>query len=650
MMLVSAYQFDVHPRFGEPTPACLAGLRDEVAKCLRHFFVTKKAPIIPAMSFEGVCETPLQGYRLLTDHHESTTHSLATVLMEYPHIEPTATWIGRYTMACDSRSVAFAYTTELISLTPILRPSVCRSPRHPALDAIVNTWQCSIEGYPVPGCVEILCDNKVEQFVSLVLLNPKRLLPVVVIADAPPEIDPSVGRISNLLRGLCHLVVLSGPAATEALARLLGPRLACAQGIRLYWPGFDERSSPAENPYWSLALQPDLVGLELYDRITQVSAYRYQESHLIREARTSLGVTAPEFHSPPTAGGTDVSSPQKLHDELGKLRGECYHLECQNSDMKREIVSFKEGVAAAQDRIRDLENQLTKARDAAKRAHQEVERERDLQHQVEELRAHRETFRKERDLAQRDVQVLQERLAQAQATLKALGKADHLDGAEHDKKTWEELCAEVERTWDENKHLRSQLESTKQQLADLEAKLENYEQHYWMPSEEEGNETATENMEVGGPTFVSVTDALLAASTAFDDVLTVWDDAWESARESMYSSPESTYRALQAIAEVGRDYFSSQAGGRSLGPIELAFRGRVPFKYANFESQTTLARYGDERIFHHHNESRQMQRHLTLGGGQRNNCLQIYFEFDDVTRRVLVGYCGRHLSYARNRT
>jgi hypothetical protein len=45
-----------------------------------------------------------------------------------------------------------------------------------------------------------------------------------------------------------------------------------------------------------------------------------------------------------------------------------------------------------------------------------------------------------------------------------------------------------------------------------------------------------------------------------------------------------------------------------------------------------------------------MQRPLTLGGGDTNNCLQIYFDFDDASQHVLIGYCERHLPYYRQRT
>lgn len=44
-----------------------------------------------------------------------------------------------------------------------------------------------------------------------------------------------------------------------------------------------------------------------------------------------------------------------------------------------------------------------------------------------------------------------------------------------------------------------------------------------------------------------------------------------------------------------------------------------------------------------------MLRHLTLGGGDRQNCLQVYFEFDRDARKVLIGYCGVHLPHAKGR-
>lgn len=55
--------------------------------------------------------------------------------------------------------------------------------------------------------------------------------------------------------------------------------------------------------------------------------------------------------------------------------------------------------------------------------------------------------------------------------------------------------------------------------------------------------------------------------------------------------------------------------------------------------------YGAERTFVHRGRKLVMQRHLTLGGGDRQNCLQIYFDVDESRQRFVIGYCGMHLRY-----
>jgi hypothetical protein len=59
----------------------------------------------------------------------------------------------------------------------------------------------------------------------------------------------------------------------------------------------------------------------------------------------------------------------------------------------------------------------------------------------------------------------------------------------------------------------------------------------------------------------------------------------------------------------------------------------------------TMAMYGHERVFQCHGKKREIQRHVTLGGG--NNCIQIYFDFEETNRKVIIAYCGRHLSHFR---
>jgi hypothetical protein len=65
---------------------------------------------------------------------------------------------------------------------------------------------------------------------------------------------------------------------------------------------------------------------------------------------------------------------------------------------------------------------------------------------------------------------------------------------------------------------------------------------------------------------------------------------------------------VQAIADVGRRYFAALQDGKSLGPLEQVFQGKIPFKYAHCESEMTMAMHGQERIFQGCGKRREMQR------------------------------------------
>lgn len=218
-------------------------------------------------------------------------------------------------------------------------------------------------------------------------------------------------------------------------------------------------------------------------------------------------------------------------------------------------------------------------------------------------------------------------------------------------RSFDELAAELERAWDDNRRLTAEIETQRQQVAEQREELRIHQENWSLFAASRGVPgRVPAPLPPSERTFASVVEALQAAAEDFADVLVVWENARRSAELSPFRTPAKVYRALQAIAEVGRSYFQARDGGPPLGPVEHAFACRVPFKYTGFESQTTLHLYGNERVFHHEDQSRQMQRHLTLGGGDTNNCLQIYFDFDDAAQRVLIGYCGRHLPYHRQRT
>src|SRR5262249_34987625 len=146
-----------------------------------------------------------------------------------------------------------------------------------------------------------------------------------------------------------------------------------------------------------------------------------------------------------------------------------------------------------------------------------------------------------------------------------------------------------------------------------------------------------------------VREALEMAEEDFAGQLVIWDSAKSSAEQSHFARPDHVYRGLASIAEVAGRYFRSREANESMGSWGDAFAS-MGLKYAAKESSTTLTMYGEDRFFTHEGERRQMLRHLTLGGGDRANCLQIYFDIDEQARSFVIGYCGVHLPYVGQRT
>lgn len=191
--------------------------------------------------------------------------------------------------------------------------------------------------------------------------------------------------------------------------------------------------------------------------------------------------------------------------------------------------------------------------------------------------------------------------------------------------------------------LRARVDDLQDQLATAQANLE----ATWRDSGGEEEEEPAAGGPETRPALSSIRDALDAAEADFGDVLRIYASAQEAASASGFARPEEVYEALGEIADLGRAYFGSD--DRKVGPWDQQFS----VKYAHTESQTTKTKFGGHRVFRLGDGSqtqKQMFKHLTLGGGDKVNCLQIYFEPDEEAGTMDIGYCGEHLPYAKQRT
>lgn len=215
-----------------------------------------------------------------------------------------------------------------------------------------------------------------------------------------------------------------------------------------------------------------------------------------------------------------------------------------------------------------------------------------------------------------------------------------------------EFLDEFERTLRENEQLRQQREDQQLRVLELEEELERLKENMAVVYEYRAREQAAAAKAAekeGEPEFATVKEAVAQAEQDFQDILVIWESAKEAAEKSRFPRPHDAYRALLAIAEVGREYFASRREKRSMGSWENAFKERG-FSYKHTEHQLTRTMHGDDRDFKTKGRRKRMLRHLTIGGASRENCLQIYLESDDDAGRIDIGYCGVHLPHDSQRT
>jgi len=227
------------------------------------------------------------------------------------------------------------------------------------------------------------------------------------------------------------------------------------------------------------------------------------------------------------------------------------------------------------------------------------------------------------------------------AQLRAQLEAKEQEGSQALEETEEQLLhalVQVDELKEENERLQGDLDAAHENLADVA--------RHW-----DGSSESEESVEAEQDDFRpdSVLEAAVEAGERYKDTLEIWNTAYDSAAESDFVRPSEVFDAFTALAELSREYFRSLDEEEAMGPWDNFFADRG-LRYSPSEHGTTMTMYGDQRTFTRGTETRTMERHLTLGGGSRKNCVQIYFQKDQERRTIHVGYCGRHLDFASQQT
>jgi hypothetical protein len=586
MANVCAYQFVLRPHEGQTSHACFDAVRDEMADWICEIYRAVGWQGV-AVPFDGTCLAPHPTHELWSDQRVCATHRLASIEWVWPEGEdPTLSWMLACTTACDDKAVEVALIIRIVSRPFLLRP----------LHFILR------ENNPLAFLPSLA--NR------LLHLWPAELGGWPIPTKARELRDK---QIDEFYRATLHDPKRVLPVVVVNLA---GP-------VQLRGNGLQDA-------------QERLLGLAQVAALVNASA--------VQRLAKLLPDDPPWENCPARIYWPAVADDVPCNQELFSPADLEQQLQTRALDqvLLTKFLEFSAGRYREGDLIRATRLAVDRERADWRQVADTAERElSSLRTETRQAVEERERLRQECDTAWQLIHSLQGDLAALRETKPATGTAQSFD----------ELATELEKAWDENRRLTAEIENERLELAELREELRVHQQNWSLLAAAPASEGKVARPEpTGERAFAEVAEALQAAAEDFADILVIWDDARQAADKSPYRMPGKVYRALRAIAEVGRAYFQARDGGPPLGPVEQAFSCRVPFKYSSFESETTMRMYGSERVFHLGNDSRQMQRHLRLGGGDTNNCIVIYFDFDDATQRVLIGYCGRHLHYHRQRT
>lgn len=127
------------------------------------------------------------------------------------------------------------------------------------------------------------------------------------------------------------------------------------------------------------------------------------------------------------------------------------------------------------------------------------------------------------------------------------------------------------------------------------------------------------------------------------DNLRFLPNAFRSARKSPFLDRDKLYETLEILDECGQALAN---GNGTLGMSVENWLGGRSVDYSPFESESTMNKYGDQRVFRDGRRGITMQEHIKLGGGGNHDpqiVMRLHFIWDASEKKWLVGHVGCHL-------
>lgn len=139
----------------------------------------------------------------------------------------------------------------------------------------------------------------------------------------------------------------------------------------------------------------------------------------------------------------------------------------------------------------------------------------------------------------------------------------------------------------------------------------------------------------------TVAEAVDRVRAEYAQELLFLKSAEESAADSPYQYPERVYALLHALGEITRRWRTDSLGKEWYDAFQDFDRR---FVYKPHLSQTTSTNNWTDYAFQYDGVKRLFAAHVSLGKSHDpKKCLSVHWYRDEELKRVVVGWCGRHL-------
>ncbi|MGH7686328.1 MAG: hypothetical protein ACREN2_05875 [Candidatus Dormibacteria bacterium] len=294
--------------------------------------------------------------RVETLHSKGTIRELYRTTLYGPDEWETSTlWRTTVDLVHSSDSVEIGFVVE----QDVIDPSFIAVPLQPPLMQLLRDLAqrgASAGSQPVgAGANAVVGTAGVERFVSSVLLDRRRTLPVLLFTAVkehdgvfmPERTDPSL--VARELCGLAHVYLMPRVEDTHKLTKQLGLLSAYDGAVRLYWPGLRLTDRPPRHPLHLRARLNSGSIVLIMRRIVDAAARGY------RPPMGTQSLMALRWRRQERRQVTHgVVSQSLLERRVATLNQELDHALTQNVRLSEELETVRIELERAQERLLEL--------------------------------------------------------------------------------------------------------------------------------------------------------------------------------------------------------------------------------------------------------------------------------------------------------